>query len=104
MKTRLIIAWIGNLIDTVATLYLTIQFGGFELNPISAMLLQFPRLFIFVKLFSLTVAVIGIWIFRDRPFFKVASWILFIEYSAVALYYICIFLYLHLYTDYLCFY
>lgn len=90
MKTRLIIAWLGNLIDIFATLHLMTYFGGEEINPISAFLLQWPPLFIAIKLLSATVAIIGIWYFRNRTIFKVLSWIFFIVYLLVFIYYAAI--------------
>ena len=91
MKTRLIVAWLGNLIDTIATVYLTSYCDGMEINPISAVMLEKPFLFILVKVLMMTISAIFIWRFRDRPFFKVTSWMLFVEYLAVAIYYACIF-------------
>lgn len=91
MKTRLIVAWLGNLIDLIATLYLVNDPVCVELNPISAFLLQFPPLFAAVKLIVPTVAVLLTWRFRERKLFQVASWALFVVYLFVAVYYACFF-------------
>ena len=88
MLLRLAIAWICNLIDIVATLFFYTQYEGEELNPISAELLHSPPLFVTVKLAVLTGAVAFIWWKRDWLFCKAVSWVLFIEYLAVALYYL----------------
>lgn len=87
MKARLITAWLGNLIDIFATMHLMAYIGGEEINPISAFLLQQPPLFIIIKLLSATIAVLGIWYFRDRKIFKILSWIFFIVYLLVLTYY-----------------
>ena len=91
MLFRLITTWAFNLIDTIATVYFYIFYEGTELNPISAaMLTQSPILFIIFKLIVVSYAVWFIWWKRDWKFCKVASWVLFIEYLLVALYYLVI--------------
>lgn len=92
MKTRLILTWLFNLIDTVATLYLYLFHNGVELNPISAILLKSPELFATVKLSAMTVVVWLILQKRDLAVSKAASWILFIEYLLVAIYYMFVFM------------
>lgn len=89
MAVRLIIAWLCNLIDTIATVHLYTTYDGNELNPISAMLLKIsPLLFVAFKLIVMTIAVMLCCWKRDWSLCKVASWILFIEYMFVAIYYI----------------
>lgn len=90
MILRLIITYLCNLIDTIATVYFYIVYDGTELNPISAELLQSPPLFIAFKLIVMTISVAFMWWKRDWKFCKVVSWILFIEYLLVALYYLII--------------
>ena len=91
MLFRLITTWIFNLIDAMATVFFYIFYEGTELNPISAaMLTQSPILFIAFKLIVVTIAVAFMWWKRDWKFCKVTSWILFIEYLLVALYYLII--------------
>lgn len=93
MLFRLIIAWICNLIDTVATVYLYTNFDGEELNPISDWLLsQSTTVFAAFKIAVMTVAVLFIWWKQDMKFCRVASWILFVEYLLVAFYYLIIFM------------
>lgn len=91
MVTRLILAWLCNLIDVIATVYLCTYCNGEELNPISAELLNSPPLFIAFKLIVMTIAVLFMWWRQDTKFCKVASWILFIEYLLVAFYYVIVF-------------
>lgn len=93
MILRLIITYLCNLIDTVSTVYFYILYEGTELNPISAaMLTQSPALFIAFKLIVMTISVAFMWWKRDWKFCKVASWILFIEYLLVAIYYLILFI------------
>lgn len=92
MLTRLIIAWVGNLIDTVATMYLYSKGDWYEVNPFSRMLLQNPLLFAVVKLAVMTIAVSFIWQKPEWCVSKFFSWFLCIEYLLVALYYIYTFI------------
>lgn len=88
MLIRLITAYLCNLIDTIATVYFYIVYDGTELNPISAELLRSPPLFVAFKLIVMTIAVTFIWWKRDWKFCKVTSWVLFVEYLLVTIYYI----------------
>lgn len=93
MILRLIITYLCNLIDTVSTVYFYTVYEGTELNPISAaMLTQSPVLFIVFKLIVMTIAVAFMWWKKDWKFCKIASWILFIEYLLVAIYYLILFI------------
>ena len=91
MFIRLIIAWICNLIDTIATVHLYTNYDGTELNPISSALLQSPPVFIAFKLVVMTIAVAFLWWKQDWVLCKVLSWILFIEYLLVAFYYLIVY-------------
>ena len=91
MKTRLVLLWLFNLIDTAATLYLYLFYDGIEVNPISVLLLRSPQVFANVKLSAMTIVVWLLLRKRDSAICKAASWILFIEYFAVVIYYIVIF-------------
>lgn len=92
MKTRLITAWLCNLFDVAATLHLYLVYEGEELNPISAFLLPYPPLFIAYKLVMMTSAVVLLWWKRDWKLSQAASWVLFINYLAAALYYLFVYL------------
>ena len=63
MKLLLLIAWLGNLIDTIATVYLT-SIGYVEANPIMAQLLNYPVIFVIVKLLLMTGLCAYLWLKR----------------------------------------
>ena len=63
MKVLLLIAWLGNLIDTIATVYLT-SLGYVEANPIMAQLLNYPVIFVIVKLLLMTGLCAYLWLKR----------------------------------------
>lgn len=93
MLLRLITAWLCNLLDTAATLHLYLVYEGEELNPISAFLLrQSPVLFVTYKLVMMTVLVVLLWWKRDWKFAQAASWLPFINYLAISLYYLFVYL------------
>ena len=64
MKTRLTIAYIGNIIDTIATLSLTEQ-GFHEVNPFMRPLLDCPWLFAAVKTLAMTWVCLFLWKRRE---------------------------------------
>lgn len=77
----------GNLVDTVATLYLY-QTGLFvELNPVMAFFLQNPVIFAIVKIGLITAIIIRLWKEREDKKAQIAinigCWI----YGLIALYY-----------------
>lgn len=86
MKVLLLIAWLGNLIDTIATVYLT-RLGYVEANPIMAQLLNYPVIFVIVKLLLMTGLCAYLWMKRlDKhamPMAIVAS----VAYGAIIVYY-----------------
>lgn len=63
MKLLLLIAWLGNLIDTIATVYLT-SLGYVEANPIMAQLLNYPVIFVLVKIALMTGLCAYLWLKR----------------------------------------
>lgn len=84
---KLLLIWVGNLIDTISTLCLY-QTGMFkELNPFVAILLQNPFVFGVVKISVITIILIRLWQVREDKKPKVAinigCWI----YGLIALYY-----------------
>ena len=86
MKTRLTIAYIGNLIDLIATLYLTKQ-GFHEVNPFMRPLLGCPWLFAAVKLLAMTLVCLFLWKRReDRHALPLAT-IAAAVYGLIAVYY-----------------
>ena len=86
MKLRLIIAFIGNLIDVIATLYLT-HLGYAEANLVMAQLLCQPGLFILIKITLMAIALLWIWKRQGDQLANAASWIAAIMYGAIAIYY-----------------
>ncbi len=91
MNLRLIIAYIGNLVDIGATLYLTQRGWGYEINPLSRWLLGDPCLFVLVKIAAMTLAVLACQHGREKKIVRALSWVLAAEYGAVALYYAWLF-------------
>ena len=93
MTTRLIITWLCNLVDIAATLYL-FNLGYVEANPVMAWLLQWPWLFVLVKLWVMSAITLYL---RARPATKYAvitSWVAVLLYGAIALYYFAFFAFL----------
>jgi hypothetical protein len=88
MKNRLLIAWIGNLIDTASTAILCRGYGFTEVNPVMAWLLHIPALFVAVKLTAMTAVCVLLWHNRDDKKANVASRIAAAVYGAIAIYYI----------------
>jgi hypothetical protein len=87
MKLRLIIAYLGNIVDIVSTLFL-INKGGFtEANPFMNFLLSYPWLFIIVKVLIMTAVVLRIWICREDRDAIIASWVAAVIYGLLAIYY-----------------
>lgn len=86
MKTRLTIAYIGNLIDLIATLYLTKQ-GFHEVNPVMHPLLDCPWLFAAVKILAMTLVCLFLWKRReDRHAIPLATFAAAV-YGLIAVYY-----------------
>lgn len=86
MRTRLIIAYIGNLIDLIATLYLTKQ-GFHEVNPFMRPLLDCPWLFAAVKILAMTWVCLFLWKRReDRHALPLATFASAV-YGLIAAYY-----------------
>ena len=86
MKTRLTIAYIGNLIDLIATLYLTKQ-GFHEVNPFMRPLLGCPWLFVTFKLLAMTWVCLFLWKRReDRHALPLATFAAAV-YGLIAAYY-----------------
>jgi hypothetical protein len=90
MKTPLIIAAIGNLIDTVSTLYL-FRFGYTETNPFMAALLPRPVLFATVKIGAMALALWILWRNREDKTVRKTAWFAAGLYGLIAVYYIFFF-------------
>lgn len=85
MKLCLIIAYIGNLIDTACTLYLCDK-GFVEANPIMARLLDYPALFAVVKILAMTAVCAWLWVSRGR-YARICAYLAAAVYGAIAVYY-----------------
>jgi hypothetical protein len=89
MKTRLVITWLCNLIDTMITLRLYCHLGAAESNPLCAWMLGVsPLLFMAVKIGTMSLGCWTLWMRRDRWWARVLGWVVCIEYLAVAGYYV----------------
>ena len=82
MTPLLIIAGLGNAIDTLSTLHLHGQ-GYVEANPVMAALLPHPWLFVLVKLGVFTALLLWLWHRRAKQAAAIAA----VVYGAVAVYY-----------------
>lgn len=87
MKLLLFIAWLGNLIDTAATLYLA-GLGYHEANPIMRPLLQYPLAFVVVKLCTMAAVLQWLWNERNNKLAMITSWFAAILYGGIATYYV----------------
>lgn len=90
MKTPLIIAAIGNLIDMVSTLYLSGR-GYTEANPIMAALLPHPVLFATVKIGAMTLVLVSLWKKREYKSARFTAWFAAVLYEMIAVYYLFVF-------------
>lgn len=90
MKIPLLIAYLGNFIDMVSTLYLY-GLGYTEINPIMAPLLRFPAVFVFVKLFAMGCALHILWRNRAHRAAQRLAWLAAAVYGAISIYYCAFF-------------
>jgi hypothetical protein len=93
MKAPLIIAGIGNLIDTVSTLYLINQ-GYTEVNPFMAALLPYPFLFALVKISAMWLVIWILWKSRECRSARMTAWFAAGVYGLISLYYLFVFAFL----------
>ena len=91
MNVCLLIAYIGNIIDTIATLSLTEQ-GFHEVNPFMRPLLDCPWLFAAVKLLAMTWVCLFLWRRKeDRHALPLATFAA-VVYGLIAFYYVAWFI------------
>lgn len=88
IKSKLIIAGIGNLIDTISTLIVVNYYGFIETNPVMAWLLQYPLAFIAVKILTVTGVLGFIWRTRTDKHANIMATIVAIVFSCIAVYYL----------------
>lgn len=86
MRTLLLIAGFGNLIDTIATVYLT-SVGYVEVNPFMAKLLEFPAVFVTVKMAVMTGLLVFLWRKRADRHAKPMAILAAVVYGLIAVYY-----------------
>ena len=91
MKICLIIAWLGNIIDTISTLYLCGNGYAVEVNPLMHWLLQCPVVFAIVKIGFMTAIVSWLWCSRENRYARIATTIGTMIYSGIAVYYMILF-------------
>lgn len=90
MRTLLFTAWLGNAIDMVSTLYL-VNMGFIEANPVMRRVLEYPAVFVLVKLGAMTALVFWLWHRRqDRHAIPLATFAA-VVYGAIAVYYLWFF-------------
>lgn len=87
MRIRLTIAYIGNFIDLIATLYL-LQIGFYEVNPFMRPLLNYPCLASIVKLSAMTWVCWFLWKNKDDKHAKPLATFAAVVYGIIAFYYI----------------
>ena len=90
MKLLLLIAWLGNLIDTIATVYLA-GLGYAEANPIMAQLLEYPVIFVIVKMFLMSGLCAYLWLKRSDRHAKPMAVIAASVYGVITAYYMWFF-------------
>ena len=90
MKVRLIITYIFNLIDLIATMYLVSLFGlSVEGNPIGRWLIQTNLVYV-IKIAVVGLALLLLWKFKNNRFAIVGSWVILIAFSLLAIYHVFI--------------
>lgn len=90
MRMLLIIAYVGNLVDTIATVYLT-RLGYMEVNPVMRYLLQIPEVFVVTKILVTTALLVWLWHTReDRHAIHMAT-VAAVVYGLIAIYYFIVF-------------
>lgn len=88
IKSKLIIAFLGNLIDTISTLIVVNYYGFIETNPVMAWLLQYPPAFIAVKILSVTGVLVFIWHTKTDKHANIMATVVATVFSCIAVYYL----------------
>lgn len=94
MKVRLIITYIFNLIDLIATMYLVSLFGlSVEGNPIGRWLIRTNLVYLFkIGLVGGLLLAIGLLGKRNKKAAIIGSWVLLLAFSTLTVYHGIIFL------------
>ena len=92
MKVKLIVIYILNIIDLIATILLVKSFGlEIEGNPIGKWLID-TNLVWFVKIVIVGAALLLLYKFKNNKLAIVGSWITLITFSLLAVYHVFIYL------------
>ena len=92
MKVKLIVIYVLNIIDLIATMLLVKRFGiQIEGNPIGKWLIE-TNLVWFVKIFIVGVALLGLYKLQEIKIAQTASTIWLVTYALIFIYHIIIFL------------
>lgn len=91
IRTSLIIAWLGNLVDMVSTLYLH-SIGFVEANPVMACLLNTPLVFTLVKIATMTLLLLYLWRKREDKHAAALAVLAAVIYGATTAYYVWFFM------------
>lgn len=90
MKVKLIVVYMLNIIDLIATMLLVKRFGiQIEGNPIGTWLIE-TNLIWFVKIVIVGAALLLLYKFKNNKLAIVGSWITLITFSLLAVYHIFI--------------
>lgn len=90
MKVKLIVIYVLNIIDLIATILLVKRFGiQIEGNPIGKWLIE-TNLVWFVKIVIVGAALLLLFKFKNNKLAIVGSWITLITFSLLAVYHIFI--------------
>ena len=90
MKVKLIVIYVLNIIDLIATMLLVKRFGlEIEGNPIGKWLIE-TNLVWFVKIIVVGAALLLLFKFKNNKLAIVGSWITLITFSLLAVYHIFI--------------
>ena len=93
IKTKLIIAGVGNFIDAMATYILTQYLGFIEINPTMDWMLQWPELAIAFKIISVTAILLFAYYTKRQKYINGFATFAAILYGAMGIYYLVIFPY-----------
>ena len=77
-----------NIIDIIATLYLCYKEAFVEINPFIAFLLQYPILFVVVKIGLMTIVLVRLWNGREDKRVNIVINIGYYLYGILCLYYL----------------
>lgn len=92
MKTKLIIAGVGNFIDAIATYILTQFLGFIELNPIMNWCLQWPEVAIVSKVVIVTSILLFAYYTKRQQYMNIFATFAALLYGSMGIYYIVMFM------------